>query len=238
MQDTFPCPQVRTLSGRTGCFTWNTRRTSHARDVSRGTPAGPRTHGMFHVEHPLHGDPEAQNRGEAARRLLRRGYRSGHSPLRTRALYPAVPVCQPPSSVRPSRPKASAGHLDSASGGSLTTRRPPCARRGAPHSAVIEGAAKLRAVTSEACPRNGPRATSATSAHNTSTLVAMPSSLTAQVRNSHRLPPRSTRTQRPPVSPARIRPGRPPPVPRSTPSWPLSRCMGGHPSTGRRKPVL
>jgi len=171
-----------------------------------------------------------QNRGSANCRLKRRGKRSGQVPVERIALYPAPPCRHPPMSAMPSLSSASGTQRfhapESSPGGSLTTRTPSGARRGAAHSAVGPGAAKDRAVTRPALPRSSPRATETASMAWTSTRSAMPNSRTAHRRNVHRRSPRSTRIHRFDVRVARTRPGTPPPVPRSTAIVSESRSTG------------
>ncbi len=210
---------------------------------------------MFHVEHVGTDAVSVQNSGPANCRLKRRGKRDGQVPVERIALYPAPPWRHPPRSTMPSWSRASGSQRfhdpPSPPGGSLTTRTPSKARRGAAHSAVGPGAAKDRAVTRPALPRRSPRATETASMAWTSTRSAMPSSRTAHRRNVHRRSPRSTRTHRFDVRVARTSPGTPPPVPRSTAIVSASRSTGmpeatsgpgatpGSPSPPkRRKPAL
>ena len=171
-----------------------------------------RSAAVFHVEHG------AQNRG--AWPAARPG--GGRSPG-TRATWWRTctvgerggPGPELQAQLAPAGPPASA--IGSGSGGSLTTSSPPTRSRGAAHSAVAAGGPKLRATTASASAAEGTVAD-----HLGPTLDHRG----RQVERSPR-PPRGTGTAWPLASTrtrgagpgARtpmIRPGTPPPLPRST----------------------
>ncbi len=124
-----------------------------------------------------------------------------------------------PSRTRPSVASPSAGQRSGdGSGGSATHSCPPTRRRGAAHSAVTAGAAKLRATTTAAVRLRG--TLSPTSS------ARWPNTSTSKSRASATWPSHcarrcwaSTSTQcRPGWPRARMRPGTPAPEPRSTPT--------------------
>ena len=117
----------------------------------------------------------------------------------------------------PSWAKPSSGHLSRSEGGSATRSHPPRRRNGAAHSAVTAGGPKLRATTTSTEARNSPRPAVSARWPTTETRRSSPSVLTACRRNS-------ARTSRPSRSSHRVaghasakgRPGKPPPLPRSS----------------------
>jgi hypothetical protein len=188
-----------------------------------------------------------QNSGRLAGTPVRRGYRSGQGRSWRRTWNADGDVTLLPT-TRPNSKRGSAGHRSGdPPGGSATTRVPPTARNGAPHSAVTAGGPKLRATTkSNVARRAGSRPATSARPMWTSVRWPTPSSSTAARRNWPRvtLPSSSTQLM---VGRARASgsPGRPPPLPisrarptsggmRSSPSNALSMC--GSTGPGPRKP--
>ena len=95
-------------------------------------------------------------------------------------------------------------------------RRPPRRRKGAPHSAVTPGAAKLRAVTTSKVERSALRAATSARCAMTATRPDIFRRSMLRWRNADRVVPPSRRHQvRFGVSAASTIPGTPPPLPRS-----------------------
>lgn len=163
-------------------------------------------------------DQSARQSGRFPGIPARRGKRPGQAVRWTRTIRRGGPVRRC-STSRPSSVNGSGGQrAEAGSGGSLTTRWPPSPRRGAAHSAVTAGDAKLRATTTSKWPRSSSwRPRSSARACRGSMRAAHPKWSTAQARKSTRRRCASTSTTCAvgQASTPRTRPGRPPPLPRS-----------------------
>jgi|GEM_PF-6103875 len=131
----------------------------------------------------------------------------------------AVPNRERPWATKPRRCSPCSLHLSSkrSPGGSETIRTPPTLRNLTAHSAVTAGGPKERAVTRSNFPSNsGQRAASSARAMTTSPVSGAPVQVSASLRKLLLLPMESRKTSWQRQRSKRTRPGKPPPLPRSS----------------------
>ena len=168
--------------------------------------AGP---GLFHVKH--------QNSGDLPGIPTSLGYFLGVCPVFTKT-WKAAPWRTRPRGSSPNVARISAfQRLDSlSSGGSETIRTPPTFKNLAAHSAVTAGGPKDLAVTSSNAPeRLGSLATTSARPVTSSTFDGAPGWERTSFRNFIRFCIESTSTALQSQRSSRIRPGSPPPQPKS-----------------------